>query len=81
MRGRVLEGIDFQKYETDGLTGAISILKQIATEADAKIGWAPDITVEDVGHWSGTHPDHIKSKAHEEYSRAVGRDISWSAQS
>jgi glycosyltransferase involved in cell wall biosynthesis len=79
MRTKVLENIEFNKYDTDGLTGAISILNQISTESEAKIGWLPDIIVEDVGHWSGTHPNHIKSKDHEKYSKEVGRDISWSA--
>lgn len=79
MRGEFIKGIDFQKYVTDGLTGAISILRQIKTETEPKIGWLPNVIVEDIGHWSGVHPEHIKSREHEAYSKSVGRDIAWSS--
>lgn len=77
MRGKLLFGLDFQKYGTDGLTGAIALLKQIVVEKNPIIGWLPDIIIEDMGHWSGTHPEHIKSKDHAEYSKVVGRDVAW----
>lgn len=77
MRGAVLRGLDFQKYGTDGLTGAIALLRQIVTEKDPIIGWLPEVIVEDMGHWSGTHPEHIKSQDHFDYSKNVGRDIAW----
>lgn len=79
MRGSLIYGLDFQEYDTDGLTGAIALLNQIVTEKEPIIGWLPDVIVEDMGHWSGSHPDHIKSKEHAEYSKVVGRDVSWSA--
>lgn len=79
MRAYLLDDMYFETHETNGLTGAISILKQIATEKSPRIGWAADITVQDIGHWSGRHPEHIKSVAHEQYSKEVGRAIAWKA--
>lgn len=79
LKASLIEGMYFESHPTNGLTGAISILKQICVEKDPKIGWLPDVIVEDVGHWMGKHPLHIKSKAHEMYSKEVGRQISWSA--
>lgn len=78
MRADIIKDMYFERHPTEGLTGAISILKQIATEKDPKIGWLPNIVVEDVGHWSGKHSKHIKSKEHEIYSKTVGRQIAWS---
>lgn len=77
MRGSLIKGIDFDKYDTDGLTGAIALLAQIVNEKSPVIGWLPKVIVEDMGHWSGTHPEHIKSKDHAEYSKIVGRDVAW----
>lgn len=78
MKASLIKDMYFEKHPTEGLIGAISILKQICTENDVKIGWVPDIIVEDIGHWSGTHPDHIKSVDHANYSKEVGREIAWS---
>lgn len=75
----LIKDMYFERVGTEGLTGAISILKQIATEKEPKIGWIPEIEVEDIGYWKGTHPYHIKSKEHELYSKKVGRQIAWSA--
>lgn len=79
MRGKLIFGLDFDKYGTDGLTGAIALLAQIVTEKEPIIGWLPNLIVEDMGHWSGTHPEHIKTKDHAEYSKEVGRDVAWTA--
>lgn len=77
MRGSLVKGMDFEKYGTDGLTGAIALLAQIVNEKTPIIGWLPQVIVEDMGHWSGTHPEHIKSLDHAEYSKVVGRDVAW----
>lgn len=78
MKASLIKDMYFERHPTQGLTGAISILKQIVTEKEPKIGWIPDIIVEDIGHWSGKHQLHIKSKDHELYSKEVGRQIAWS---
>lgn len=77
MRREVLDGMYFEKHNTNGLTGAIPILKQICLEKDPKVGWMADVIVQDIGHWSGKHPLHIKSFEHERYSKSVGRAIAW----
>jgi len=77
MRRKLIEGLEFQKYNVTGITGAFNILKQIINEKDPKIGWVEDVVVQDIRHWSGKHPDHIKSKEHELYSQEVGRSIAW----
>lgn len=79
MKASLIKDMYFERVGTDGLTGAISILKQIVTEKEPKVGWVSDVTVEDMGHWSGRHALHIKSKEHELYSKSVGRQIAWSA--
>lgn len=79
MKASLIEGMEFEQHPTNGLIGAISILKQIATEKEPKIGWVPHVVVEDIGHWSGTHEEHIKSKEHEIYSKEVGREIAWAS--
>lgn len=77
MKTTLIESMTFEKYAPNGITGAFNILKQIIAENDAKCGWVPSVTVQDVGHWSGYHPLHIKSKEHEEYSAVIGRGVSW----
>lgn len=77
MRASVIDGINFERFKPNGISGAFNILKQIALESEARIAWVPSVTVGDIGHWSGQHPDHIKSEAHQEYSAIVGRPISW----
>lgn len=79
MRAHLINDMYFERHPTQGLIGAISILKQIATEKDPKIGWVTEVVVEDVGHWSGKHKLHIKTKEHEMYSKEVGRQLAWSA--
>jgi GT2 family glycosyltransferase len=79
MKYSLVENMYFERHELHGLTGAVPLLRQIVTEHEPKIGWLANVTVQDVGHWSGMHPEHIKSKEHEVYSREVGREIAWSA--
>jgi len=79
MRASMLNGMEFVRHEVDGLTGAFPLIKQIIIEQDANVGWMKDIIFEDMGHWSGEHPEHIKSKEHEKYSYEVGREIAWTS--
>lgn len=79
MKASLIKDMYFERHPTTGLTGAISVLKQICVEKEPKIGWVADVVVEDVGHWSGKHKLHIKSKEHELYSKEAGRQIGWSA--
>lgn len=79
MKASLIEDMYFESHNTNGLIGAISILKQICVEKEPKIGWVPDVTVEDVGHWTGKHKLHLKTKEHELYSKEVGRQLAWSA--
>lgn len=79
MKASLIKDMYFERVGTEGLTGAISILKQIVTEKEPIVGWVADVVVQDVGHWSGRHGLHIKSKEHEIYSKTVGRQIAWTA--
>lgn len=78
MKYSLVKDMYFERHELHGLIGAISLLAQIVTEKDPNIGWVTNVTVEDIGHWSGMHPEHIKSKEHFEYSKEVGRSVAWS---
>ena len=77
MRREMIDGIDFEKFESSGITGAWQLLNQILVEKEPRIGWLPDINVQDIGHWTGEHPDHIQSEEHRQYSVEVGRRIAW----
>lgn len=77
MRREMIDDIDFEKFESNGITGAWQLLNQIIVEKEPRIGWLPDITVQDIGHWTGEHPEHIASEDHREYSVKVGRRIAW----
>lgn len=77
MRSSMIKGIAFNDYQVQGLVGAIPILRQIIAENKPKVGWLENVVVDDMGHWSGSHPQCIKSKEHEEYYSEVGRKISW----
>ncbi len=78
MKADLIKDMYFERHELNGLVGAETILRQIVTEKEPKIGWVPDVIVQDIGHWSGMHPEHIKSLEHESYSKEVGRNIAWS---
>ena len=79
MKASLIKDMYFEQHDTTGLIGAISVLKQICTENEVKVGWVPSVVVEDIGHWSGTHPEHIKSQDHFDYSKEVGREVAWMA--
>lgn len=79
MKASLVDGIDFERFRPNGIAGAFNILKQIIYEKEAKVGWDTAVTVQDVGHWSGAHPLHIKSEDHQVYSANIGRPISWTA--
>lgn len=80
MKVKMLEDIVFSHYEVGGIKGAFNILKQIVLDKQPNIGWTTKVTIQDIGHWSGSHPEHIKSKEHEQYSLEIGRKIAWTAQ-
>lgn len=77
MKRKLVEGLDFERYNMDGIRGAFEVLNQIILEKSPVIGWVPSVTVEDIGHWSGNHPLHIKSDEHRNYSMAIGRKVNW----
>jgi len=77
MRRSLLNDIQFEDIAGDGIRGAFPVLQQIIIEKDARIGWATNVNVEDIGHYSGQHPKHIKSREHLEYSQDVGRRVAW----
>lgn len=79
MKYSLIKDIYFERHETNGLIGAIPILRQIVDQKEPKIGWVPNVVVQDIGHWGGEHPEHIKSKEHEDYSMEVGRQVAWTA--
>jgi len=77
MKASMVDGIDFERFRPNGIQGAFNILKQIIYEKEAKVAWVSDVTVGDIGHWSGAHPLHIKSEDHAVYSAEIGRPVSW----
>jgi hypothetical protein len=78
MKYDLVKDMIFDRYDhIKGLKGAIPILKQIVNLNQAKVGWTTKVTVNDLGHWSGEHPEHIKSEEHKEYSHEVGRSVAW----
>ncbi len=79
MRYSLVKDMYFERHELHGLAGAVPLLRQIVTEKEPKVGWLPDVVVEDVGHWSGMHESCIKNKDHYDYSKEVGRAVAWSA--
>lgn len=77
MKASLLKDIQFEDIPANGLTGAFSLLEQIIVEKEPRVAWLTDVTVQDIGHWSGQHPEHIKSEEHREYSAEVGRRTAW----
>jgi len=77
MKRSMIEGIEFDRHDVVGIKGAFNLLYQIVVEKEPKIGWVTDVTVQDIGHWSGLHPDHIKNKEHLEYYNEIGREVAW----
>lgn len=79
MRATLLNDVQFERMSARGIKGAFSLLYQIIVEKEPKVGWLPNVIVQDIGHWSGKHQSHIKSPEHEAYSAFVGRPVAWSA--
>ena len=77
MKAEMIDGMEFDQHDLYGIKGAIPLLWQIQVEKEPKMGWARDVVFEDMGHWSGKHPDNIKTEQHELYYREVGRRIAW----
>ncbi len=77
MRRSMINDIYFEKFGSRGIRAAFNIIHQIVAEKSPKIGWADNVTFEDIGYWGGTHKSHIKTKDHAAYSAEVGRPIAW----
>ncbi len=77
MSAEMISGLDIESHDVVGIKGATNILYQIVLEKDPNIGWVDEVVVQDIGHWSGNHPDNIKSFEHYEYYKEIGRDIAW----
>lgn len=78
MRRKLAEGMSFERYEASlGIRGAFEVLNQIIMDKEPVIGWVPSVVVQDIGHWSGTHPLCVKSEEHKDYYAQIGRRISW----
>lgn len=77
MRRDLLDDVYFECLRSRGIVGAFNIIRQIVVEKNPRVGWLETVTVEDMGHWSGDHPEHIKTLAHAMYSSEVGRKIAW----
>jgi len=77
MRTDLYKDIDFETIDTFGIKGAFNLLNQIIVEKEPVVGWLPSVVVQDIGHQSGAHPEHIKSEEHLNYSFEVGRLVSW----
>lgn len=77
MKREMVDGLEFDRHDVVGIKGAFNLLYQIIIEKEPKIGWVPEVVVQDIGHWSGAHPEHIKSTEHAEYYNEIGRSVSW----
>jgi hypothetical protein len=77
MKRDLLKNIKMDFNEERTLTGAWQLMQRIIQESRAKTAWTKDVTLQDMGHWSGKHPNHLKSKEHFNYSVEVGRVVSW----
>jgi len=77
MKKKLIEGIHFERHDVLGLTGAFNILQQILFEKEPKIGWVAEVIGQDLGHWSGLHPENIKTDEHKSYYQEVGRNLAW----
>lgn len=77
MKREMIDGLEFDYHDVIGIKGAFNILYQIVVEKNPKVGWLTDVVVDDLGHWSGMHPDNIKSEEHLNYYHEVGRSVTW----
>lgn len=73
----LVKDMKFEEHDVGGICAAFNILHQILMEKDPVVGWAEKITIQDIGHWSGRHPDHIKTEDHAKYYKEVGRGVAW----
>lgn len=81
MKKDVINDIFFERIdEGKGIRAAFNIINQIVAEKDPVVGWTDAVTYGDIGHWSGNHPEHIKTKEHADYSKNIGRRIAWTPQ-
>lgn len=82
MHRKWIDTLMFEKADTRGIRGAFALLHQIIVlnEPRPKLGWTDKVTFDDLGHWGGSHPKHIKSAEHAEYSSEVGRPVSWNVE-
>lgn len=77
MKRSMIDGMKFERYNVVGINGAFEILNQIILDKEPKIGWVPNVVVQDIGHWSGKHPLCIKSDEHRDYYSEINRKVSW----
>ena len=82
MRRKFVDNIFFENADTRGIRGAFALLHQIIVLNQPRplLGWTDKVTFDDIGHWGGSHPLHIKSEAHAAYSAEVGRPVNWSVE-
>lgn len=82
MHTKWVKDIFFERADTKGIRGAFALLHQIIVlnETRPNIGWTDKVTFDDVGHWGGTHQQHIKSEEHAMYSTEVGRPVGWNVE-
>ena len=62
--------------EFTGITGAWNLMVELKA-AGVCCGWTTEVCVQHVGHKSGAHTDHIKSKAHYDYTTEIKRGVKW----
>jgi GT2 family glycosyltransferase len=77
MKKEMIKDIYFESFSSTGIRAAFNIITQIVAHKNPKIGWTDKVTYQDIGFWSGSHPKHIKSEDHANYSREIGRRIAW----
>ena len=77
MKIEMIKDLIFERFHLWGIKGSKQLLTQIKLDKDPKIGWNTDVMAQDLGHWSGKHPDHIKTMEHLEYYNEVGRNLSY----
>jgi len=75
MYANLVKDLIFEDIDVRGIVGAFNILKQIIIENDPIVGWAPNVVVQDMGHWSAAHPDFIRTPEHLEYYEEIGRKV------
>jgi len=80
MRRRVLEGLPIGRWIKEakghGIKGAWDLMVS-AKRRDFVMGLTTEVCFQNIGHQSGSHPKHIKSSDHKDYSAEVGRNVTW----